>query len=88
MTRSQFEPVTPADDAPAGSTVDSQDNTLTDLAGDPSRDASALAPAISSNGSTGAIPALTSVDSHENSLNDMAGNPSRDAFAIASGKRA
>ena len=75
-------PATSADDAPAGSTVNSQDNALTDLAGNPSRDASELAAAVSSNGSTGVIPAVTPVDSHNSVLTELAGNPSRDAFAI------
>ena len=78
----EVSPATSGGDAPAGSTADSQDNTPTDLAGDPSRDASELAPAVSSNGSTGVTPAVTQVDSHNGALTDLAGNPSRDAFAI------
>ena len=79
-SRDAFEvsPATPADDAPAGSTVDSHDNTLTDLAGNPSRDAFAIPPATSADDA----PAGSTVDSHDNTLTDLAGNPSRDAFAI------
>ena len=75
-------PDTSADNAPADSTVGSQDNTLTDLVDDPSRDASALARAVSSNGSTGVIPAVMPVDSHNGALTDSVDDPSRDAFAI------
>ena len=76
-------PVTSADDAQAGSTADSQGNTLTDLAGDPSRDALALARAVSSNGSTGEIPAVTSVNLRNDALTDLVDDPSHDALAPA-----
>ena len=72
-----------ADDAPASSTVDSQDSTLTNSAYNPSRDASALAPDVSSNGSTGVIPAVTPVNLHSGALTDLVDNPSRDALALA-----
>ena len=75
-------PAEAADDVPIGSSKDSHNSTLTDLVDDPSRDAFALAPAVSSNGSTGVIPAVTPVDSPNGALTDLAGNPSRDAFAI------
>ena len=83
-SRDAFEvsPATLGGDAPVGSTVDSHDNTLTDLAGNPSRDASELAAAVSSNGSTGVIPAVTQVDSPNGALTDSADDPSRDAFGI------
>ena len=72
-----------ADDAPASSTVDSQDSSLTDSAYNPSRDASALAPAASSNGSTGVIPVVTPVNLHSGALTDLVDDPSRDALAIS-----
>ena len=62
--------------------MDSQDNTLTDSAYNPSRDALALAPAVSSNGSTGVIPVVTPVDSHNDALTDFVDDPSRDAFEM------
>ena len=74
---------TSADDAPAGSTLDSQDSTLTDLVDDPSRDASALDRAVSSNRSTGVVPAVTPVDSRNGALTDLVDDPSRDALALA-----
>ena len=78
----EFSPATSADDAPAGSTVDSHDNTLTDSACNLSRDASALDRAGSSNGSTGVVSADTPVDSQNGALTDSADNPSRDAFEV------
>ena len=83
-SRDAFEvsPATSGGDAPAGSTADSQDNTPTDLAYDPSRDALAPAPAVSSNGSVGVMPAVTSVNSHNGAMTDSASNPSRDASAV------
>ena len=75
----EVSPATSADDAPVGSTVDSQDKTLTDLACNPSRDAFGLAPATSADD--------TAADSNLNSPNgklaDLAGDPSRDAFAVS-----
>ena len=75
---------TSAGDAPTGSTVDSQDNTLTGLVEDnPSRDASVLASAVSSNGSTCEAPEVTPVDSHRGALTDLVvDDPSRDAFEM------
>ena len=83
-SRDAFEvsPATSEGDAPAGSTVDSQDNTPTDSADDPSRDASAVPPAVSSNGSAGVMPAVTPVDSHTGALTDLVDDPSRDAFEM------
>ena len=49
----EFSPATSADNAPAGSTVNSQDNTLTDLADDPSRDAFTIPPENATNGVAG-----------------------------------
>ena len=69
-------------DVPNSSTTDLQDSSLTDSAYNPSRDAFALAPAVSSNGSTGVIPAVTPVDSPNGALTDLAYNPSRDAFEM------
>ena len=79
-SRDAFEvsPATSTGDAPAGSTVDSQDNTLTDSAHNPSRDASALAPATSADDA----PAGSTVDSQDSSLNDSVCNPPRDAFEM------
>ena len=84
-SRDAFEvsPATPADNAPAGSTVNSQDGSLNDSACNPSRDASELAAAVSSNGSTGVIPAVTPVNSHNCTLTDLVDDPSRDASALA-----
>ena len=48
-----------------------------------SRDAFAVSPAVSSNGSTDVISAVTPVDSHNGALTDSACNPSRDASALA-----
>ena len=78
----EFSPATSADNAPAVSTVDSQDRTLTDSACNPSRDASALASAVPSNGSAGVIPAVTPVNSHNCTLTDLVDDPSRDAFEV------
>ena len=75
----EVSPATSADNARAGSTVNSQDNALTDLAGNPSRDAFALAPATSADDA----PAGSSVDSTNGKLTDLAGNPSPDAFGLA-----
>ena len=47
-----------------------------------SRDASELAAAVTSNGSTGVMPAVTPVDSHNGALTDLVDDPSREAFAI------
>ena len=79
-SRDAFEvyPATPADDAPAGSTVNSQDKALTELAGDPSRDAFALAPATSAVDA----PASSTADSQDSTLTDLADDPSRDALAM------
>ena len=54
-SRDAFEvsPATPADNTPAGSTVNSQNRTLTDSAYDPSRDAFAIPRANARNGATG-----------------------------------
>ena len=71
-------PATPADNAPTGSTRDSQVNTLTDSAHNPSRDALEFSPATSADNA----PADSTVDSHDNTLTDLAGNPSRDAFEL------
>ena len=79
----EISPATSADNTPVTSTVDPQNSTLTDLACNPSRDASELAAAVSSNGSTGVIPAVTPVDSHNGVLTDLVDDPSRDAFALA-----
>ena len=80
-SRDAFEvsPATPADDAPAGSTVDSQNRTLTDSAYDPSRDALVVSPAASADDA----PAGSTVDSQDRTLTDMADNPSRDASELA-----
>ena len=56
---------------------------MTDSACNPSRDASALAAAVSSNGSTGVMPAVTPVDSPNGALTDLVDDPSRDAFAVS-----
>ena len=48
-----FSPATPADNAPAGSTVDSQGRTLTDLADNPSRDAFEVPPVNAPNAAAG-----------------------------------
>ena len=81
-SRDAFEvsPATSAGDVPAGSTVNSHDNTLTDFVDDPLRGASVLAPAVPSNGSTGVIPAVTQVNSRNGALTDLVDDPSRDAF--------
>ena len=47
-----------------------------------SRDASAVPPAVSSNGSTDLIPAATPVNSHNAAMTDLVDDPSRGAFAI------
>ena len=72
-------PGTSADDAPAGSTVDSQDKTLTDMAGNPSRDAFGLAPAVSADDTA----ADSNLNSPNGKLTDLAGDASRDAFGLA-----
>ena len=71
-------PATPADNAPTGSTTDSQVNTLTDSAHNPSRDALEFSPATSADDA----PAGSTVNSQDNALTDLAGDPSRDAFAV------
>ena len=71
-------PATPADNAPTGSTRDSQVNTLTDSAHNPSRDAFEFSPATSADNA----PADSTVDSQDNTPTVLADDPSRDAFAI------
>ena len=79
-SRDAFEvyPATPADDAPAGSTVDSQDSSLTDSVDDPSRDAFTVSPATPADDA----PTGSTVDSQDSSLTDFLDNPSRDAFGF------
>ena len=72
-------PATPADNAPTGSTTDSQVNTLTNSAHNPSRDALEFSPATSADDA----PAGSTVNSQDNALTDLAGDPSRDAFAVS-----
>ena len=64
---------------PADKPVDSQDRTLTDLAGNPSRDAFALAPATLADDTA----AGSTAGSRNGKLTDLAGNPSRDASELA-----
>ena len=76
----EVSPATSADDAPAGSTVNSQDNALTDLVVDPSRDAFGLAPVTS----PGDVPADSTMGSQDGSLTALVvDDPSRDAFGLA-----
>ena len=63
---------------PAATPANSPNGALTDLAGNPSRDASAVSPASSADNT----PTGSSVDSQDRTLTDSAYNPSRDAFAI------
>ena len=86
----EFSPDTSADNAPASSTVESHDSSLTDSAYNPSRDASVVSPGIGRRSSgrffewfNGVIPAVAPVNSHNGGLTDLAGNPSRDAFGLA-----
>ena len=71
-------PATPADNAPTGSTTDSQVNKLTDSAHKPSRDALEFSPATSADDA----PAGLTVDSQDSTLTDLVDDPSRDAFAV------
>ena len=70
---------TPADNAPAGSTVNSQNRTLTDSACNPSRDESAVSPTTPA----GNVAASLTEDSQVSTRTDSAHNPSRDASASA-----
>ena len=72
-------PATSAGDAPASSTVDSQDRTLTDSACNPSRDALAVSPDTSADNA----PADSTVGSQDNTLTDLVDDPSRDASTLA-----
>ena len=76
----EVSPAPSADDAPAGSTVNSQDNALTDLVVDPSRDAFGLAPVTS----PGDVPADSTMGSQDGSLTALVvDDPSRDALAVS-----
>ena len=80
-SRDAFEvsPATSENNAPAGSTVNSQNRTLTDSAYDPSRDAFEVSPATPADNA----PAGSTVNSQDRTLTDLACNPSRDASALA-----
>ena len=75
----EVSPATSADDAPAGSTVNSPNDKLTDLAGGPSRDAFEIPSATSADDTA----ADSTVNSPNGKLTDLAGGPSRDAFAVS-----